>query len=326
VSGDARTAVLAVTLVAGGWTASGSAAAVGSEPAPLSPGEHRLAVSGGEVAYHVHGHGPVLVAHPGGPGAEWRYLRMPLVEESFTVVYLEPIGTGGSSRLPRPSDYRMERYVSDLEALQAHLGVERICLLGHSHGGFVAQSYALAHPEHLAALVLYDTSPTTGEEWQADVEANLEWFAREPWFADAKAALAEETSATTDEAMTAVFAREEPLYFADWTHRHAEFERTLGAMRFSVAPTKASDPSASAQAGVAPPFDVRARLGSISTPTLVVVGRKDFVCSVKMAKVLAAGIPGARLVVLERSGHMGHVEEPEAFARALAGLVGERPR
>jgi proline iminopeptidase len=283
----------------------GAAAADGS--GPLSEGDHHFAVEGGEIAYHVHGKGPVLVAHPGGPGAEWGYLRMPQAEGAFTLVYVEPIGTGASSRLPRPSDYTMERYVADLEALRAHLGVARFDLLGHSHGGFVAQSYALAHPERVAALVLYDTSPSTGKEWQADVEANLQWFAKEPWFADAAAALAEETSATTDDAMTAVFAREEPLYFADWTRRRAEFAARLGTMRFSVAPTKASDPSASAQAGVAPAFDVRGRLHEIKAPTLVIVGRKDFVCSVKMAEILTREIRGATLAILEQSGHMGHV-------------------
>jgi proline iminopeptidase len=310
---------LVAAWVAACWVSSAGPVAAGAKP--LSPGDHRLAVSAGELAYHVHGRGPVLVAHPGGPGAEWRYLRMRGVEESFTVVYVEPIGTGASSRLAQPSDYRLERYVGDLEALRAHLGMDRIRLLGHSHGGFVAQGYALAHPEHLTGLVLYDTSPTTGKEWQADVESNLQWFSSEPWFAEATAALAEETSATTDEAMTAIFAREEPLYFADWTKRHAELEKELGEMRFSVGPTKASDPSASAQAGVAPTFDVRAELPRIATPTLVIVGRRDFVCSVRMAEMLAKGIPGARLVVLERSGHMGHIEEPEAFARALAAFA-----
>lgn len=316
------------TLVACACAGSGllaGAAPPGGDRLPLAQGDHVVRLNGADIAYHVHGAGPVLVAHPGGPGAEWRYLRMPEVETTFTVVYIEPIGTGRSGRLPKPSDYRMERYVDDLEALCAHLGLERVYLLGHSHGGFVAQSHALAHPARLAGLVLYDTSPTTGKEWQADVEANLQWFAREAWFKDATAALAQETSARTDEEMTAIFKRETPLYFAAWTKRRAELEARLGEPRFSVAPTKATDPSASTQAGVAPAFDVMDQLAKIKVPTLVIVGRKDFVCSPKMADRLARGIAGARRVVLERSGHMGHIEEPEAFARALADFL-ERTR
>jgi pimeloyl-ACP methyl ester carboxylesterase len=38
------------------------------------------------------------------------------------------------------------------------LGQDRVHVLGHSHGGFVAQQYALDHPDRIAGLVLYDTS------------------------------------------------------------------------------------------------------------------------------------------------------------------------
>lgn len=289
-----------------------------SEPAGLAPGAHRFTSHGVELAFHVAGTGPLLVAHPGGPGAEWTILRMPEVEKQFTVVYLEPVGTGSSGRLKRAADYTMARYVADVEALRAHLGLDRFLLLGHSHGGFVAQAYAIAHGERLAGLILYDTSPTTGPEWQKDVERNMTWFEKEPWFPDAKAALAEETSATTDEQLTAVFHREAPLYFADYSGRKAEFDPLIRAMRLAVAPTKGgADPNAPAEVGVAPVFEVRAQLPSIRARTLVLVGRKDFVTSVEMATILDAAIPDSTLVVLERSGHMGHIEEPEAFARAV---------
>ena len=72
---------------------------------------------------------------------------------------------------------------------------------------------------------------------------------------------------------------------------------------------------------LAPVFEVRDRLPGIRVPTIVIVGRKDFVCSLAMARMLDALIPDSRLVVLERSGHMGHIEEPQAFARAVTGLA-----
>ncbi|HTE50318.1 MAG TPA: alpha/beta hydrolase [Kofleriaceae bacterium] len=308
---------------------SGSTLACARTPTPrdpppaLSPGEHRFTSHGVELVFHVAGTGPVLVAHPGGPGAEWTILRMPEVEKSFTVVYMEPVGSGASGQLAGAADYTMARYVEDVEALRAHLGLARFTLLGHSHGGFVAQAYAIAHGDRLSRLILYDTSPTTGPDWQRDIERNLTWFEREPWFADAKAALAAEVTATTDEQMTAIFHREAPLYFADYSGRKAELDPLIRAMRLSVAPTKgAADPDAPAGVGVAPVFDVRAQLPSIRVPTLIVVGRKDFVCSLEMARILDARIPDSSLVVLERSGHMGHMEEPAAFARALVEFAG----
>ena len=293
---------------------------------PRSPGPargtHRATIGGVEIVYHVFGKGPVVVAHPGGPGAWWDYLRMPEVEAFATVVYVEPVGTGASARLADPGGYTISRYVEDVEGLRVHLGLDRVYLLGHSHGGMVAQAYALAHPEHLRGLILYDTSPTTGKEWQRDVASNLAWFSAEPWFADASAALARETSATTDDEMTAIFRRELPLYVADWTGRAQELEPLRRTIRFSVAPGQSvTDRGSPDQVGVAPVFEARERLGEIRVPTLIIVGKKDFVCSERMARVLHAGIPGSTLVVLPHSGHMGHVEEAGEFARAVSEFL-----
>jgi proline iminopeptidase len=221
-----------------------------------------------------------------------------------------------------PADYTIERYVEDVEALRAHLGLDRFLLLGHSHGGFVAQAYALAHGDRLTGLILYDTTPSTGPAWQEDIERNLRWFAGEPWYAGAKAALAAETTARSDQELTELFHREAPLYFADYTVRKAELDPLIQEMRLSLAPTRSSDPNAPAGVGVAPVFDVRDRLGSIRARTLVLVGRRDFVCSVEMARILDARIPDSTLVVLEKSGHMGHLEEPAAFAQAIARFAG----
>ncbi|TMQ56754.1 MAG: alpha/beta hydrolase [Candidatus Eisenbacteria bacterium] len=292
----------------------------------LEPGAHRVTVAGSGIAYHVAGSGPVVFVHPGGPGIEWTFVRMPRLEKFATVVYIEPIGTGASDRLSDPHGYTFERYVGDVEGIRAHLGIEKFVLLGHSHGGFVAQAYALAHPEHLRGLILFDTSPTTGIEWQKDVASNLEWFRNEPWFQEATDALAHETSAKTDEEITAIFKREMPLYFAEWSRRAKEYAPYRSSVRLTIAPSKtSSDSTAPEQVGVASVFEVRDRLHSISTPTLVIVGKRDFVTSEKFGRMLHEGIQGSRLLLLQHSGHMGHLEEPEAFSQGIHDFLKTLP-
>src|SRR5688500_16477108 len=83
----------------------------------LTPGAHSLTVDGIEQRYHVRGDGPVCVVHPGGPGVSWEPLRLPGVEESNTMVYVEPIGTGDSGRLPQPDSYTLARYATHLRAI-----------------------------------------------------------------------------------------------------------------------------------------------------------------------------------------------------------------
>ena len=95
---------------------------------------------------------------------------MPLLEQDLTMVYVEPVGTGASGRLPDAREYNLATYVHFLNAVIEHLALPEVVLLGHSHGGFVAQRYALDRPERVASLILYDTSPVTDEGfWSAAV-------------------------------------------------------------------------------------------------------------------------------------------------------------
>lgn len=292
----------------------------------LAPGLHVALIGGSAIAFNIAGSGPLIFVHPGGPGLDWGYERMPEVEKFATVLYIEPIGTGHSSRTPGPRGYNLDRYAADIESLRTKLGLDKIVLLGHSHGGFVAQTYAIAHSDHLKGLILYDTTPTTGPEWQKDVELAMGQFQKEPWFHEAAAALGEETGATTDSAMTAIFHREFPLYVADWTHRSKEFEGYRDRTIAYVGPTKATDPSAKDQVGVAPSLEVRDKLNLIAAPTLVIVGKHDFVTPPKYSRIIQGQIKGSRLVYLEHSGHMGHEEEPAAFAAAVREFVTALPR
>ncbi|MFK3983992.1 alpha/beta fold hydrolase [Micromonospora sp. NPDC050397] len=284
--------------------------------ATLTTGTHTIELDGVRQVFHVHGTGPVCVAHSGGPGVEWSYLRMPALEKHLTMVYLEPIGTGASGRLADPRDYRLDTWVRFLHAVVEHLAQAKVFLVGHSHGGFVIQRYALDHPDRVAGLVLYDTTPVTGPEFWADAMANVEGFVRRhpdrPEAADVATAFQETPAEPDDNWVTGKLRRILPIYFADYWGREDEFGPLRAAVRGFLAPQLGEEPT---------PFDLRDRLGSLSVPALVVVGAHDFICGTRWAAVLHAGIPGVRLVTLERSGHFGHVEQPEEFYRAVVEFV-----
>jgi proline iminopeptidase len=295
---------------------------------PLSSGLHTVDIGGSKIAYNVAGadSGPIVFVHPGGPGLEWSYDKMPEVEKFAKMVYIEPIGTGHSDHEAGPRGFNLDRYAADIESLRAKCGLEKFVLLGHSHGGFVAQTYALAHQDRLNGLILYDTTPTTGPEWQKDVEAGVGMFRHEPWFPEAAAALGQETSAKTDSAMTEIFKREYPLYFADYTARAEEFEPSRAQAIAYVAPTRATDPSAKSEVGVAPSIEVRDRLSEIHVPTMVIVGKKDFVTPEKYSRIIHDAIHDSRLTILDKSGHMGHMEQPTVFAEAVKEFLQSLPR
>lgn len=68
-------------------------------------------------------------------------------------------------------------------------------------------------------------------------------------------------------------------------------------------------------------FDVIGRLGQLSLPTVIIVGREDRMTPVKYSNFLAQEIPGARLVVVEGAGHYVQLEQPEAVTNALLAMV-----
>lgn len=289
-----------------------------TESEALAPGEHTASIDGLEQRYHVAGGGPVCLAHSGGPGVGWEYLRMPEIERRLTMVYIEPIGTGDSGRLADARGYTLDRYARHVDGLIEHLGLEKAYLLGHSHGGFVAQRYALQHPGRLAGLLLYDTSPTTTEDFYDDIGENLGRFAErhadEPWLADTMAAWQEVFAASnlSDEHLTSILRRMLPVYFADYAGREHEFAPIVAQMRAFAEPGRVEEPA---------PFDARSERASIMVPTLIIVGRHDAICSPRWSRLLQEAIPGSELAVFERSGHFAHLEEPEAFSRVIRGWL-----
>lgn len=279
---------------------------------------HELVVDGVRQVYHVAGSGPVCVAHSGGPGLHWGYLRSRELERSFTMVYVEPVGTGESGRLPG-AGYTLAGYARFLAEVVDHLGEGPVYLLGHSAGGFVTQTYALAHPDRIAGLILYATSPHAGPEfWAAAMDGLAAYPRRHPDVPEAAAVPAtfqQAQAAPDDDSLSALFAAAVPVYFADFWSRRAEFAPWQAGIRMSREAALAQDPAT---------FDVEDRLGELTVPTVVVTGRHDFICGPEWAHRLAKAIPGAELHVLEHSGHFAHVEEPEAFAAAVTAILPPR--
>ena len=68
-------------------------------------------------------------------------------------------------------------------------------------------------------------------------------------------------------------------------------------------------------------MDLRPRLKDIRVPTLVIVGRHDFITNVAMAEEMVKRIPNARLEIFEDSGHFALVEEPDHFHRVVQEFV-----
>lgn len=281
----------------------------------ISQGAQATVIDGLLQRFHVYGTGPLVIAHPGGPGLGWEYLRMREAEEFLTIVYVEPIGTGESTHLDDAAGYTYTRYARQVEGLADHLGLDRIVLLGHSSGGFVAQRFALEHPERLAALVLYDTSAVVNAEYYGDVVAAVEAFpaqhpGHEAAVQETMDAWASQSAVDTDEGFSDVARRVFPLYFRDFWAQEDRLSALQAQVRGWLAPQRAGGP-----------VDDLAELPNVSQPTLVIVGRHDFICGPRWSEKMHEALPQSELVILEGSGHFGHIETEPEFTDELVGFV-----
>jgi proline-specific peptidase len=274
---------------------------------------------GRTLSYRREGTGPILVCHPGGPGFSSRYFGdLGGLGAGFELVLLHPRGSEGSDRPADPRAYRIEDYVADLDELRGHLGLERMPLLGHSHGGVVAAAYAAAHPDRVERVVLASTLARFSEEQRAAMEAWMRAKTDEPWYADARAALEAEQEGRfeTDEQLADLALREFPFYFARFGDAEQEY---LESLRGEV-------PNADAlllfNDEIFTTFDLRPELPRISAPTLVITGEDDFITGPLCAADFAA-IPDARTLLIPDCGHFVFVEARDRFRDALTRFLSD---
>lgn len=150
-------AVIALAVVACGARPVAPTQAPDALPAlaPPSPGTREVVTSDGVKLYvKVSGRGPVCMFFHGGPGQDtlsFEKMGGDALEAFTTMVYVDQRGSGKSAEA---ANYHLDRVVQDFEEVRRALGVDTLCLIGHSFGGILAVAYAKQHPAHVSALVM----------------------------------------------------------------------------------------------------------------------------------------------------------------------------
>ena len=266
------------------------------------------------LSYERRGSGPLLVCHPGGPGGSAaEFHDFAGLDDTFELVLLSPRGSHGSDPA---DDYARRSYVADLEALREHLGIDELNLLGFSHGGIVAMTYAAAFGPRVSRLVLVDTVAVWGEEAEAAMGRAIEKRRDQAWFAEAAKAIEEEQAGefSSTEELIANVQQQAPLYFHRW-----EGNEQVGRDLFSD--FAHSEPLHQFNTVEFPTLDLRRELRTIEAPTLVVVGDDDMIAGPVCADAIIRELRDARLVTIPDSGHFVYIEQPEAFRAALTEFL-----
>jgi proline iminopeptidase len=262
----------------------------------------------------VVGHGYPLALLHGGPGADhWSMLPFRRCADRLTLVFYDHRGNGRSNGAP-VSSMTWENLTADADALRERLGFEQWAVLGHSFGGQVALEYALRYPGRLSHLVLLDTG------------GDSRWAREHVPEALARRGYSPRTVRLAGRFFTGQIAPREMvpalLRFGGAYYAHPSLPRLArdllqGEWRAKIRPEALIFAGRHLLDG----WSVMDRLGEIAVPTLVLAGRDDFLFPPVHQRQLAAGIPGARLQLIEHAGHNAHAERPAEVMQAVSDFI-----
>jgi proline iminopeptidase len=250
----------------------------------------------------------------GGPGLDhvsltpFRELR-----DRHTLVFYDHRCNGRSTGAPVTS-MTWDNLTADAEALREELGFERWAVLGHSFGGNVALEYVLRYPERISKLILLDTAGDVrwSQENAAEILAGR-------GFGPATVAVARRFY--SGRISRKDFVRASMRLLPAYDHRFSLLR--LGRAMLAGGWRARMRPEALIFGGqMMQGWTVMDRLGGIGVPTLVAAGRDDFLFPPESQALLAAGIAGARLRIIERAGHNPQMERPAETLDAVADFLG----
>jgi pimeloyl-ACP methyl ester carboxylesterase len=209
-------------------------------------------------------------------------------------------GAGSSSAPEGP--YLMERLAADVAAMLDALGIERVTLIGHSVGGYVALAFARMFTERVTRLAL--------------VASRLRADTREEAAARREIAERVEREGSAQPAIEAYL----PRLFAPRTlaQRPELVERG-----YAIARQNGPVGMAATLRGMALRASSEDIAEDLDIPTLVVSGACDRVVSTEEAQAIASRFPRGRLALCEESGHLPMLEEAERVTEALEGWLSE---
>jgi 3-oxoadipate enol-lactonase len=252
-----------------------------------------------DVAWFEVGRGePLVLVH--GLADDHRAWRraLPGLMLGHRVLLYDLRGHGGTS-LGLP-DGTLRQLGLDLVALLDAAGIDRADIAGFSLGGTIAMRVAIDHPERVRGLVLVATSSRVGR-------AAAEWYRERVDMVE-----------RADPALRETLDRDTADVYAQSPN---ELEEGLLIRRQSTADPRGYGNACAAMASLnGQPLDPE--LDRISAPTLIVASELDRHCPPKAAEIIATGIRGSRLEVMDGAGHPIPVEKPRELARSIDAFLG----
>jgi proline iminopeptidase len=285
----------------------------------LKTGEGYLNVDGGKVWYRVVGSGdktPMLLLH-GGPGVPSYYLKpMSALGSDRKIIFFDQLGCGKSDHITDTTLMTVDHYVEEVANVVKQLGLKEFYLFGQSWGTMLGTEYYLKHPEGIKAVIL--SSPAISiPMWLKDADSLISTLPDSIQHAIRDNEKTKNYSAPEYKKGVQVFyenfvARKLP-WSADVDSCFAQIGKQYEYM---------NGPSEFTIVGPLKTFDRTDRLHEIKVPTLFITGEFDEAAPATV-KYYQSLVPGAKLEIIPRAGHLTTQDEPEHSNKVVRDFLSD---
>jgi pimeloyl-ACP methyl ester carboxylesterase len=278
------------------------------------PIEDRWVEAGGfRTHYLTGGQGPplVLLHGHGESSGSWRWV-LPTLARTHRVYAPDTPGAGDSTKVsvdPKEPSF----YLNHLTAFLDELGLERVALVGNSHGGNVAIRLALVAPARVTSLSLVNSSGLGREINPALIALTL------PGSAALAAWLSTPFGAPQWVSTLSTLSFAQPLAAPpEWFAQHYLLAQTPGHLDGMVACLRGELDLVGQREVILDELD------RLTMPTLLVWGTNDMVIPSYHATAAAARLQNSQVVMIPDCGHLPQVERPDMFVAALSRFLADQ--
>lgn len=248
-------------------------------------------------------------------GAYWEKTTQSLLAEGYNVLIPDQIGFGKSDK-PEYYQYTFQQLALNTKNLLDTLGIEKTAVLGHSMGGMLATRFALMFPEATTHLILLN--PIGLEDWKLKIP----YQSIDHWYNN-------ELKQDYESIKT---YQQQNYYAGEWNEDYAKWAKLLAGWTLNENyPLIAWNAALTYDMVFTQP--VLYEFPELEVPTLLIIGTRDRTALGKnlvpkdikatmgryeeLGKITRDRIPNAKLVELEDTGHLPHIEAFEKFIPSL---------
>lgn len=258
---------------------------------------------------------PVLFLIHGGPGGNHIHFKYDSekLREFAQLVFIDQRGCGWSKK-DKKSNYTLENNIEDIEALRVHLGLNRISVLGVSYGGIVAQGYAIRYGKNIENLILVSTAPShhfieTAKENLKEIGTKQQIAVCDKYLWNGKF--------KSNRDVNRYFKIMDPLYIFNNKTKKRRLPSSKKIQSGNLINILSYDVLNAGFSTFLHEFDFIPALKKIKCPTLIMVGRNDWVCMPVHSKIMKENISNSTLKIFNKCGHALTTDANEKYIRSI---------